>query len=177
MANDKVDENRILADGLFHGCLSVVTVMAALLITLLLCLLTSCKSGKEVTSDHLHYDSIYSAISRLSDRHDSVVYQERIVVQPHIIHAGDTTIVKMDTTIVRNTTRNVYSTVNNSTVQGRIVRDTAYIERKVPVKASAIKAEPSHKWRTWWLGVIVGVLLAVVVKYRKKIMNFIIRKC
>lgn len=177
MDYDKVDEGRILADGLFHGCLSVVTVMAALLITLLLCLLTSCKSGKEMTGDHLRYDSVYSAISRLTDRHDSVVYQERVVVQPHIIRVGDTTIVKMDTTIVRNTTRNVYSTISNSTDQGRIVRDTAYVERKVPVKASAAKAEPTHKWRAWWLGVIVGVLLAVAVKYRKKIFNVIARKC
>lgn len=38
------------------------------------------------------------------------------------------------------------------------------------------KAEKTHYWRTWWIGVVTGIALSFAWKYRKKVFLFV-SKC
>ena len=83
--------------------------------------LIGCASGRSVIKERVVYDTAWVQKTQDRTKNDSVVYRERIVVQPHIISVGDTTIVYSDTTIVRMSETNRYYT-NNITSDKEIGR-------------------------------------------------------
>lgn len=151
------------------GCL------IAVIIAMLFCaILGACKTRESVQSERVVYDTIWSEKTAQSAKNDSIVYRERIVVQPHVIRVGDTTIVYSDTTIVRVAEQNHYITRNVYQDKGQIIRDTAYIEKQVPVTVKE-SAKSENKWATIWVGILIGIALALAVKYRKTLLSFIRR--
>ena len=98
----------------------------AIVICAIISLLCGCKTRQSVIKERVVYDTVWTQKSQDRAKNDSVVYRERIVVQPHVIHVGDTTIVYSDTTIVRVAETNRYYTNNITSDKGKIIRDTVY---------------------------------------------------
>lgn len=153
---------------------SLIGMLIGLILGLVICAcLGSCKAHESVITTRTVYDTVWSVKSAQNAKNDSVIYRERVEIVPHIVKVGDTTIVYSDTTIVRVAERNLYRTNNVYSDQGKILRDTAYIEKQVPTKQlnAATKHKGVSKWHVWLFGILIGVLLAVAWKDRKKIVK------
>lgn len=151
--------------------------IVAVILALLFCaLLGSCKAPQSTIRERVVYDTVWTEKAAQSTRNDSVVIRERVQIVPHVIRVGDTTIVYSDTTIVRATLNNRYITRNVYQGEGTITHDTAYVEKKATVskKENAAK-DSSHKWRLLWVGFAIGIILSLLVIYRKAVVCFIRR--
>lgn len=147
--------------------LTVVIVAVALLF--------GCASGRSVIKERVVYDTVWTQKTHDRAKNDSVVYRERIVVQPHVIHVGDTTIVYSDTTIVRMSETNRYYTNNITSDKGKIIRDTVYIAPKTD-NGTKVVTKTKSSWKLFFVGVLAGIIVAILCKYRKKIFS-IVSKC
>lgn len=158
--------------------LKSVWCLISIIIALIVCaLLGSCKTRQSVISERVVYDTVWTT----KVVHDSIngvrVEREITRIVPHIVKVGDTTIVYSDTIINRSTDNNTYLTKYIYQDQGKISKDSARIEEKKSVPAQKVNAKDKRdtKWRLFWAGVIVGVLVTLCIKYRKKIAGFIKR--
>lgn len=170
-------------NGIYHidnpkGCLlNLLLIVVALVIC---AMLGSCKARQTVVREsYAVHDTVWSVRNDVSARRDSIVYYEFTDVRPHVIKLRDTTIVYTDTIIrsVANNTRYVGLWQYRDT--GRIVRDTACVDRKVVVskKENATK-EDSHKWRLLAAGIVIGIALSLLWKHRGKLWAVVKRiKC
>lgn len=157
----------------FNQPMNPIGCLVAVIIAMILCaLLGSCKAPQSTISGRVVYDTVWTEKTAQSAKNDSIVYRERIVVQPHVIRVGDTTIVYSDTTIVRVAENNHYITRNFYQDKGQIVRDTAYKKEIQYVPQEKTKTVYKNKWRLFWVGIIIGVLIALVIKFRKQIATF-----
>lgn len=154
------------------GCL------ISIIIALLICaMLGSCKTRQSVVSERVVYDTVWS----VKVVHDSIngvrVEKEITKIIPHIIRVGDTTIIYSDTIVNRSTDNNTYLTKYIYQGQGKISKDSARIEEKksAPVKNKEAKKGKDSKWRLFWTGLILGMLVILVINNRKKIVSFIRR--
>lgn len=149
-------------------------------LSLLLSLLCGCKTRQSVVKERVVYDTVWTQKTQDKAKNDSVVYRERIVVQPHIIHVGDTTIVYSDTTIVRVAETNRYYTNNITSDKGKIIRDTVYSQTTKIVPKTDYKTKVVTKtkssWKLFWIGILAGIIVALLYKYRKKVF-LIVSKC
>ena len=148
-------------------------------ICVLLSLLCGCKVRQSVIKERVVYDTAWVQKTQDRAKNDSVVYRERIVVQPHIIHVGDTTIVYSDTTIVRVAETNRYYTNNITSDKGKIIRDTVYSQTtKIVPKTDKAKVVTRTKssWKLFFVGVLLGIIVVLLYKYRKKFF-LIVSKC
>lgn len=162
----------------FNQPMNPIGCLVAVIITLIVCaLLGSCKVPQSTIGERVVYDTIWTEKAQQSAKNDSIVYRERIVVQPHVIKVGDTTIVYSDTTIVRVAENNHYITRNVYQDKGQIIRDTAYRKEIQYVPQTKVMTTPTYKnkWQLFWFGIIVGVLIALVIKFRRNITTFIRR--
>lgn len=136
-------------------------MIMGLILALAICaIMNSCKTRERVISDHSYRDSAWTVKVVQNGHGDSVVYKERMVIEPRIIHTGDTTIISMDTTIYKYTERNITNNYNNYYDNGRNVSDSANVKKE---EASAPKAtnKESTKWRLLWYGIIIGIAIAL----------------
>lgn len=149
-------------------------------ICVLLSLLCGCKTRQSVIKERVVYDTAWVQKTQDRAKNDSVVYRERIVVQPHIIHVGDTTIVYSDTTIVRVAETNRYYTNNITSDKGKIIRDTVYNQTtKIVPKTddkTKVVTKTKNSWKLFLVGVLTGIIVALLYKYRKKVF-LIVSKC
>lgn len=147
-------------------------------ICVLLSLLCGCKTRQSVIKERVVYDTAWTQKTQDRAKNDSVVYRERIVVQPHIIHVGDTTIVYSDTTIVRVAETNRYYTNNITSDKGKIIRDTVYSQttKIVPDEKTKVVTKTKSSWKLFFVGVLLGIIVALLYKYRKKVF-LIVSKC
>lgn len=149
-------------------------------VCVLLSLLCGCKARQSVIRDRIVYDTVWTQKTQDRAKNDSVVYRERIVVQPHIIHVGDTTIVYSDTTIVRVAETNRYYTNNITSDKGKIIRDTVYSQTtKIVPKTNEktkVVTKTKNNWKLFWIGILAGIIVALLYKYRKKVF-LIVSKC
>ena len=148
----------------------------AIVICALISLLCGCKTRQSVIKERVVYDTVWTQKTQDRAKNDSVVYRERIVVQPHIIHVGDTTIVYSDTTIVRVAETNRYYTNNVTSDKGKIIRDTVYSQTTKLMPKVEQKVVTKNNWKLFGLGIIVGIVCLLVFKYRKKFL-LIVSKC
>lgn len=136
--------------------------------------LSSCKAHQSVVSERVVYDTVWS----VRTVHDSIkgtrIEREITRIVPHIIRVGDTTIVYSDTIINKNIENNTYISKNEQKDQGKISNDSARIEEKKAGKAVA-KQQPTQRWRMFWHGIIVGILITICFRNRKKIVGLIRR--
>ena len=151
-------------------------------ICVLLSLLCGCKTRQNVIKERVVYDTAWVQKTQDRTKNDSVVYRERIVVQPHIIRVGDTTIVYSDTTIVRVAETNRYYTNNITSDKGKIIRDTVYSQTSkiVPDEKTKVVTKTKSSWKLFLVGVLAGIIVALLYKYRKKvflIVSKIVSKC
>lgn len=130
--------------------------------------LIGCASGRRVIKERAVYDTAWVRKTQDRAKNDSVVYRERIVVQPHIIRVGDTTIVYSDTTIVREAETNRYYTNNITSDKGKIIRDTVYIAPKTD-NGTKVVTKTKSSWKLFWMGISAGIIVALLYKYRKKV--------
>lgn len=144
-------------------------------VCVLLSLLCGCKTRQSVIKDRIVYDTVWAQKTQDRAKNDSVVYRERIVVQPHIIHVGDTTIVYSDTTIVRVAETNRYYTNNITSDKGKIIRDTVYVAPKTD-NGTKVVTKTKNNWKLFGLGIITGIVCLLVFKYRKKFL-LIVSRC
>lgn len=143
------------------GCL-----IAVILAMLFCAIIGSCRAPQSTVSERVVYDTVWTEKVAQNAKNDSIVYREKIVVQPHVIRVGDTTIVYSDTTIVRVAENNHYVTRNIYQDQGKIRVDTAYKkEIQYVTKNTAVK-DTSAKWRALWAGIAIGILLMLLYKHR-----------
>ena len=147
-------------------------------VCVLLSLLCGCKTRQSVIKERVVYDTVWTQKTQDRAKNDSVVYRERIVVQPHIIHVGDTTIVYSDTTIVRVAETNRYYTNNITSDKGKIIRDTVYSQttKIVPDEKTKVVTKTKSSWKLFWIGILTGICVALLYKYRKKVF-LIVSKC
>ena len=147
-------------------------------ICVLLSLLCGCKVRQSVIKERVVYDTAWVQKTQDRAKNDSVVYRERIVVQPHIIHVGDTTIVYSDTTIVRVAETNRYYTNNITSDKGKIIRDTVNSQttKIVPDEKTKVVTKTKSSWKLFFVGVLLGIIVALLYKYRKKVF-LIVSKC
>lgn len=162
------EENRINP----LGCL------ISIIIALIICaMLGSCKTRQSVVRERVVYDTVWS----VKVVHDSIngvrVEREVVKVTPHIIRVGDTTIIYSDTIINKSTDNNTFLTKYVYQDQGKISKDSARIEEKkaAPSQKDKDKSKKDSKWRLFWTGIIVGVLVILVFNNRKKVSSFIRR--
>ena len=148
----------------------------AIVICAIISLLCSCKTRQSVIKERVVYDTAWTQKTQDRSKNDSVVYRERIVVQPHVIHVGDTTIVYSDTTIVRVAETNRYYTNNITSDKGKIIRDTVYSQTTKLMPKVEQKVVAKSSWKLFWLGIIVGIVCLLVFKYRKKFL-LIVSRC
>lgn len=151
-----------------------IEILIGIIIAMIFCaLLGSCKTRQSVVGERVVYDTVWTT----KVVHDSIngvrVEKEITRIVPHIIRIGDTTIVYSDTTIIRNVEGSNYVYKNYYQDKGKISKDSARIEEKKALPASKGKDKSESKWRLLWTGIIVGVLIALVFRYRKKIITFI----
>lgn len=139
----------------------------AIVICAIISLLCGCKTRQSIIKERVVYDTVWTQKTQDRAKNDSVVYRERIVVQPHIIHVGDTTIVYSDTTIVRVAETNRYYTNNITSDKGKIIRDTVYVAPKTD-NGTKVVTKTKNNWKLFWLGIIIGIVCLLVFKYRKK---------
>lgn len=138
----------------------------AIVICAIISLLCGCKTRQSIIKERVVYDTVWTQKTQDRAKNDSVVYRERIVVQPHIIHVGDTTIVYSDTTIVRVAETNRYYTNNITSDKGKIIRDTVYVAPKTD-NGTKVVTKTKNNWKLFWLGIIIGIVCLLVFKYRK----------
>ncbi len=136
--------------------------------------LIGCASGRSVIKERVVYDTAWTQKTQDMAKNDSVVYRERIVVQPHIIRVGDTTIVYSDTTIVRMSETNRYYTNNIISDRGKIIRDTVYSLPKTD-NGTKVVTKKKSSWKLFFVGVLAGIIVAILCKYQKKIFLFVSR--
>lgn len=150
----------------------------AIVICAIISLLCSCKTRQSVIRDRIVYDTVWTQKTQDRTKNDSVVYRERIVVQPHVIHVGDTTIVYSDTTIVRVAETNRYYTNNITSDKGKIIRDTVYSQttKIVPDEKTKAVTKTKSSWKLFFVGILAGIIVALLYKYRKKVF-MIVSKC
>ena len=147
----------------------------AIVICAIISLLCSCKTRQSVIKERVVYDTVWTQKTQDRAKNDSVVYRERIVVQPHVIHVGDTTIVYSDTTIVRVAETNRYYTNNITSDKGKIIRDTVYVAPKTD-NGTKVVTKTKNNWKLFGLGIIIGIVCLLVFKYRKKFL-LIVSRC
>ncbi len=142
----------------------------AIVICAIISLLCGCKTRQSVIKERVVYDTVWSQKSQDRAKNDSVVYRERIVVQPHVIRVGDTTIVYSDTTIVRVAETNRYYTNNITSDKGKIIRDTVYSQttKIVPDEKTKVVTKTKSSWKLFLVGILAGIMVAILYKYRKK---------
>lgn len=152
-------------------------VLWALVIVVIM-LLTGCK-GKQtiVTERYAVHDTVWSVRNSQAAQRDSIVYYEFVNIRPHVLKLRDTTIVYMDTVINRSSVFNHYNNIFHSEDKGRVTRDTAYIEKPVDnsLPRSGKAEEVSRPWKTLLVGIIIGVLLSIAWKHRKKLRTVVKR--
>ena len=150
----------------------------AIVICAIISLLCGCKTRQSVIKERIVYDTAWTQKTQDRAKNDSVVYRERIVVQPHVIHVGDTTIVYSDTTIVRVAETNRYYTNNITSDKGKIIRDTVYSQttKIVPDEKTKVVTKTKSSWKLFFVGVLLGIIVALLYKYRKKVF-LIVSKC
>ena len=146
----------------------------AIVICAIISLLCGCKTRQSVIKERVVYDTAWVQKTQDRAKNDSVVYRERIVVQPHVIHVGDTTIVYSDTTIVRVAETNRYYTNNITSDKGKIIRDTVYSLPKTDNRTKVVTKTKSS-WKLFFVGVLAGIMVAILYKYRKKVFLFVSR--
>ena len=147
----------------------------AIVICAIISLLCSCKTRQSVIKERVVYDTAWVQKTQDRAKNDSVVYRERIVVQPHVIHVGDTTIVYSDTTIVRVAETNRYYTNNITSDKGKIIRDTVYVAPKTD-KGTKVVTKTKSSWKLFFVGILAGIIVAILYKYRKKFL-LIVSRC
>ena len=147
----------------------------AIVICAIISLLCGCKTRQSVIKERVVYDTAWVQKTQDRAKNDSVVYRERIVVQPHIIHVGDTTIVYSDTTIVRVAETNRYYTNNITSDKGKIIRDTVYVAPKTD-KGTKVVTKTKSSWKLFFVGILAGIIVAILYKYRKKFL-LIVSRC
>ena len=150
----------------------------AIVICAIISLLCGCKTRQSVIKERVVYDTVWTQKTQDRAKNDSVVYRERIVVQPHVIHVGDTTIVYSDTTIVRVAETNKYYTNNITSDKGKIIRDTVYSQttKIVPDKETKVVTKTKSSWKLFFVGILAGIMVAILYKYRKKFL-LIVSRC
>ena len=157
---------------------AIINTLKALFWSIVLCaiisLLCGCKARQSVIKERVVYDTAWTQKTQDRAKTDSVVYRERIVVQPHIIRVGDTTIVYSDTTIVRVAETNRYYTNNITSDKGKIIRDTVYIAPKTD-NGTKVVTKTKSSWKLFWMGISAGIMVAILYKYRKKVFLFVSR--
>jgi hypothetical protein len=146
----------------------------AIAICAIISFLCSCKTRQSVIKERVVYDTVWTQKTQDRAKNDSVVYRERIVVQPHIIRVGDTTIVYSDTTIVRVAETNRYYTNNITSDKGKIIRDTVYSLSKTD-NGTKVVTKTKSSWELFFVGVLAGIIVAILCKYQKKIFLFVLR--
>ena len=155
---------------------AIINTLKALFWSIVLCaiisLLCGCKARQSVIKERVVYDTAWTQKTQDRAKNDSVVYRERIVVQPHIIRVGDTTIVYSDTTIVRVAETNRYYTNNITSDKGKIIRDTVYIAPKTD-NGTKVVTKTKSSWKLFWMGISAGIMVAILYKYRKKVFFFL----
>lgn len=123
-------------------------------VLLLACILFGSCATSRNTERAAVKDTVWSLKVIEKGKADSVVYREKVVIEPHIIKTGDTTIIRMDTTVVRLTERNLYTT-------NYLYRDTGAIHHdSVVVKKVVEKVGMSQRQRAVC---VIGVLLLAVI--------------
>lgn len=147
----------------------------AIVICAIISLLCGCKTRQSVIKERVVYDTAWVQKTQDRAKNDSVVYRERIVVQPHVIHVGDTTIVYSDTTIVRVAETNRYYTNNITSDKGKIIRDTVYVAPKTD-KGTKVVTKTKSSWKLFFVGILAGIIVAILYKYRKKFL-LIVSRC
>lgn len=150
------------------GCLIV-----AIIILVACQVLASCKAHQSIVSERVVYDTVWSVKVVHDSIRGAVVEREITRIVPHIIRVGDTTIIYSDTIISRNTENNNYVYRNIYRDNGKVSRDSAGTAVRnaspAPQKAETVK---KHKWRLFWAGMILGVLITLAIVNRKVIVGF-----
>lgn len=156
----------------------LVSIILGFTLAFFICaILGGCKTRQSVISERVIYDTVWTT----KVVHDSIngtrVEREITKIVPHIIRVGDTTIIYSDTIINRSTDNNTYLTKYVYQVQGKISKDSARIEEKKVMPTQKVKAKDKKdsKWRSFWTGVILGVLVTLCIRYHKNIAGFIKR--
>lgn len=152
------------------GCGMIIGLILGIIIC---ALLGSCKTRQSVIKERVVYDTVWT----VKTVHDSInevrVEKEITRIVPHVIRVGDTTIVYSDTTIIRNVEGSNYVYKNYYQDKGQISKDSARIEEKKSLPAQKAKNKgKDSKWKMFLSGIIVGLLVALVFRYRKKIFSF-----
>ena len=147
----------------------------AIIICALISLLCGCKTRQNVIKEQVVYDTAWTQETQDRAKNDSIVYRERIVVQPHIIHVGDTTIVYSDTTIVRVTETNRYYTNNITSDKGKNLRDTVYSQTTKLMPKVEQKVVNKSSWKLFFVGILAGIMVALLHKYRKKVFLIVLK--
>lgn len=150
-------------------------ILVGLILGMIICaVMGSCKTRQGVIKERVVYDTVWS----VKTVHDSIngvrVEKEITRIVPHVIRVGDTTIVYSDTTIIRNVEGSNYVYKNYYQDKGQISKDSARIEEKKLLPAQKEKDKgKDFKWRVFWTGIIIGLLVALVFRFRKKIFSLL----
>lgn len=161
--NSKQDGNR-----LNPSCCLVLLIIG----TVLFILFGSCRTHGSVSS-RVVYDTVWS----VKVIHDSIqgtrVEREMVRIEPHIVRLKDTTIIYADTTVVRNVEGQTVIYKQYLHDRGEISKDSAYKKESQYVSREKTNTDCLYKWRLLWVGILIGVLAALIVRYRRTIAAFI----
>ena len=167
----------------WYICLSLLLLMFS-------ALMSGCASHRKVCDAINIKDSVLYVYKDSIRLKDSVIISEKINRRDSIVMVIDTAgkVIRTDSWHWRDTDRSkvsnsdVFRTHDSTTIKtldSKIVQQP----KAEPPKAKPSKAEPSkdvpievkktHYWRTWWLGVLTGILLPLIWRYRKKILSVI----
>lgn len=126
-------------------------------------LISSCKTHEPLVSERSRQDSVWTVKVVQNGHGDSIVYKERMIVVPRMVHVGDTTLLSMDTTIYKYTERTITNNNNYYYDNGRAVKDSANVEKKNESHSKATHDKEHSKWILLWHDVIIGVIIALIV--------------
>lgn len=175
----------------------LLEIIIGIVLGAVVCLiLGSCRSTRTITDTRhtVTHDTVTVRAAATSDRHDSTFYRELVRIVPRIITVGDTQIVTTDTTITRYRDRLVFHTVTDTAYRDRILTTAtdssfvaAYNRPSTPTGNSEALSPPitarprlqptttGHRWRSYWLGILSGILLSILFTHRRQLLSFIRR--
>lgn len=162
---------------------TIQTWFAILAFFLMLWLMTSCSSSRKVVSDRETKDSVvytYKTLYRDSLRvKDSTVLVYETVQRDSVVLRVDKAtgeVLSTDSWHWKDTNRNK-DHVSETKKMAEKSDSTAMKDKERAVEKTANLATKTHYTRVFLIGVCLGALLSVAVRYRKKIFDMLAKMC
>ena len=160
--------------------------MVIVFLGIIVWLLSGCASSRKVTERSVRDSVVYTYKTVW---HDSLRVKDSVRIEVKT-KVRDSIVLKIDNATGKvisreayhyadtNTDKNHAADVRNMVSKADSVNSTASKSQSSVVnqssKNNAVEAKKTHYWRTWWIGVSVGILLSLIWKYRRKIAEFFV---